>query len=94
MQTSSNPSRLVALRAVLVRRAMFAGLGTAVALLAVAGAAFAAGAPFASALLTLGLGVATGWAVTVAVYLFTVARPLGRLTEATVALAATDTAAV
>jgi methyl-accepting chemotaxis protein len=94
MQTSSNLSRLVALRAVLVRRAMFAGVGTAVALLAVAGAAFAAGAPFASALLTLGLGVATGWAVTLAVYLFTVARPLGRLTEATVALAATDTAAV
>jgi methyl-accepting chemotaxis protein len=53
-----------------------------------------AGLPVGSAATVLGLGVALGWGITWTMYLFTVARPLGRLTQVTVALAETQTEAL
>jgi methyl-accepting chemotaxis protein len=94
MQPSNAPSRLAALRSALVRRGVFAGLGLALALLAAGGLALASGVAMAPALVALGFGVAIGWVVTAAISIFTVARPLGRLTQTVIALAETDTAAV
>ncbi len=94
MQPSNALSHLAAWRSAFVRRGVFAGLGLALALLAAGGLALASGAAIAPALVTLGLGVAIGWVVTAAIYMLTVARPLGRLTQATIALAETDTAAL
>ena len=94
MQRSNAPSRMAAWRSALVRRGVFAGLGLALLFLAGGGLALASGAAIGPAVVTLGFGVAIGWVVTAAIYMLTVARPLGRLTQATIALAETDTAAL
>ncbi len=94
MQPSTAQSRLAAWRSTLVRRGVFAGLALALAFLAAGVLATAFGAAASPALLTLGIGATAGWAVTAAAYMFTVARPLGRLTRTTIALAETDTAAL
>jgi hypothetical protein len=95
MQSNDAPTPLLVLRRVVVRRGVFAGLGLALASTAIGGIAFASGnAAMGYAAVTLGFGMAMGWGVTWAIYVFTVARPLARLTKATVALAETDTAAL
>ena len=66
------------LRLVLVSRGIFAGLGLALACMAAGTLAAIAGLPVGSAATVLGLGVALGWGITWTMYLFTVARPLGR----------------
>ena len=94
MERSKAPSRLLAWRALIVRHGVFAGLAVAVALLVMGCLALASGATVGPLALTLGFGAAMGWAATWVVYRFTVARPLARLTEATITLAETDTAAL
>lgn len=83
MQRSNAPSRMAAWRSALVRRGVFAGLGLALLFLAGGGLALASGAAIGPAGVTLGFGVAIGWVVTAAIYMLTVARPLGRLTRRT-----------
>ena len=94
MQPSNALSRLLAWRVLLVRRGVYAGLGLAVAFLAAGSVALASGATLGPMLATLGVGMTIGWGITWAIYMLTVARPLARLTRATIALAETDTAAL
>ena len=94
MQPSNALSRLLAWRVLLVRRGVYAGLGLAVAFLAAGSMALASGATLGPMLATLGVGMTIGWGITWAIYMLTVARPLARLTRATIALAETDTAAL
>jgi methyl-accepting chemotaxis protein len=95
MQSSSILSRLIARKPALVRWGVFVGLGLAVVCAAVGGLAFAVGSSWAgSSVAILGIGIAVGWGVTFAIYLFTVSRPLAQLAQATEALAGTDAAAL
>ena len=95
MQSSNASSHFSAVRQMLIRHGLYAGLAAACGCLVIGGLAWANGASAAGfALATVGIGVAAGWCITWAIYLVTVARPLGRLTEATTALAETDTEAL
>jgi methyl-accepting chemotaxis protein len=82
------------LRQALVHRGLFSLVLSCLAF-AVAGLAIVAGlSTLAFAVATVGLGIAVGWAVTWAVYVLTVARPLARLQAETIELADTDTSAL
>jgi methyl-accepting chemotaxis protein len=95
MESDKIPSRLAAWRPLLVRWGIHAGLGLAALSFAVSGLAFVAGwGEAAHAMLHLAVGLAVGWAVTWAIYVFTVARPLASLTQATEDLAGMDAAAL
>jgi methyl-accepting chemotaxis protein len=95
MQSGTIQSRLSALRPLLVRWGIHAGLGLALLCVAVSCVAFVAGwGEAAHAMIHLGVGLAIGWTATWAVYEFTVSRPLARLARATETLAGTDAAAL
>jgi methyl-accepting chemotaxis protein len=95
MESGKVLSRLTAWRPLLVRWGIHVGLGLALLCAAVSCLAFVAGwGEPATATIHLGVGLAIGWAVTWAVYVFTVARPLAHLARATEALAGTDAAAL
>ncbi len=82
-------------RPLLLRGAIFAGLGLGLVCVVGGGLASLAGLPTGgSAPVTLGLGVALGWVVTFAVVKLTLSRPLARITRATEALASQDTVAI
>ena len=95
MQIDRVRSRLAARRPLLVRCGIFAGLGLAILCAALGCFALYAGSPSAgSSFFIVAGGIAVGWALTWAMYLFTVSRPLARLAQATEALAATDAGAL
>ncbi len=95
MQSSRVLLQLTARRPQLARRGIFAGLGLALLCGAIGGfALFAGSTSVGGSFALVGLGIGLGWAMTWAMYLITVSRPLARLAEATETLAGTDAAAL
>jgi len=82
------------LRRLVASQGVFASLGLAAVLLVAGAFGTQAGISAGPAILAIGMGVAVGWAVTWVIYLFTVARPLARLTEVAMVVSGTDAPAM
>jgi len=95
MSRASIPDALVQFRTLVLRRGVYVGLAPTGIFLVAGAVAFATGNTSSGvSIVTVAVGMALGWLVTWAMYVFSVARPLGRLVQTNIARAQGDTAAL